>query len=260
MMWRFLLSAFTILILAGCISYTSQHLNTGVLLDPGQRSNIFAVSSEQGYTCKGEYRPNHDGFNTCYADSLYGHYATVTVPHISYIWRLGVRHQWGPFTGVDIGWQLEFPGTLDFDARFGLRHPSEVAWKHSISLGWGIGNWADNSWFAEYAWSYPLRYSMLFYINARETYLATLLADLRPAKGSGRDNFFGHQRRFLHQLSAGIKLGPIDVFLLPDYVHLNGFISYPRLLLDGGLPDRDMMREGYSMVNWRFNLGLEWQQ
>jgi len=262
------LATVAILSLTGCLSHTTQHFNTGIILEPGEQVDMLAIAYADAYICNGEMVRNQSKFQRCvqdtsYFDADYGyaHYEKVTMPHGSSIWRLGIRKDWGPFTGVDIGWQMEFPGTLDFDARFGLPRPDSVLWHHSISAGWGIGNWADNSWFLEYAWSYPITANTLFYASFRETYLATQFLDLRITDNNRDDDLFGHSRRFLHQASTGLRLGRFGgAFFVPDYFHFNLYTGYPNLMMFGPVADQVMLDQGYPPVDIIFSVGLEWRE
>lgn len=142
-------------------------------------------------------------------------------------WRLGVRGAWGPLTGVDMGWKVEAPtgpATLELDTRFGLPLPSGFDdWSHSLSLGWGIGAWADNSWFGEYALSRTFgRYHP--FLNTRLTYLATQISDLRVRS---KFNHFDSYRRWVGQGVMGGEIVLPDLPVLPNRIAPTLVLTYP---------------------------------
>ncbi len=142
-------------------------------------------------------------------------------------WRLGVREKWGPLTGVDLGWKLEAPtgpATLELDTRLGLPLPAGFShWSHSLSLGWGIGAWADNSLFSEYALSRALGNYHPF-VNARLTYLATQPSDLAVRQTFNR---FDTYRRWVGQGMLGCEIILPDILLLPRRILPTVGLAYP---------------------------------
>lgn len=173
--------------------------------------------------------------------------------NVSMGWRLGVRNAWGPFTGVDIGWRLEAPtgpATLEFDARFGLPLPVLMArWNHAASLGWGIGAWADNSLFAEYAFGMATGRLRPFG-NTRVTYLASQPMDLAVSSGF---TDFTRYRRWVAQANVGLEWILPDWPLLPQRLLPTLSLAYPALpfFMDTG----HLQAEG---VDIRLALGASW--
>ncbi|MEO7424258.1 MAG: hypothetical protein ABI036_03665, partial [Fibrobacteria bacterium] len=174
----------------GCL-YTTHHFNSGRLLEPGKTAVTFGVGTQQVYTesCPdGYYNDIREGNRLCRPDAyggpvdqgeilLYDTNAirpdleTMSIPKLSLSYRLGVRGQWGPFTGVELGWLVEAPtnpGTVEFDVKLGLPLDKRFRAHHSLSAGWGVGMWADNSYFLEYAASRDLGAHSL-YSNYRFT-------------------------------------------------------------------------------------------
>jgi len=259
----------TALLLGGCLSTTSQHLNTGRIIAPGVTEDTWSLSYGKIVQCKGEMVRDGDGYMVCRPNEMDWHYdpssrqySIESIPMVSTSWRLGVREKWGPLTGVDLGWALEILGTLEFDGRFGLPTPSTTpSWKHNFALGWGIGNWADNTLYAEYASSWQASSSILFFGNFRESWLSTQLLELEVAESS--DDNMQHiellksHRRFVHQLTMGSRLGPYEVRFLPDYYTFAMHLTAPVIFYGGGDP-YSIDARSFPWYNAQFSLGFIW--
>lgn len=295
-------AAFVVLFLQGCL-YTSHHLNTARLVEPGKTrwefgagtqrvaetacSDDAALQSYLGLKNKAQTIPHlsrdwiddnvfsysikdHQGRPACevqyYAGndtvthravSLVDTFATDSRfsiwPNFSIAWRLGVREVWGPFTGVDIGWRVEAPtgpATLEFDTRFGLPLPASMArWNHAVSLGWGIGAWADNSLFAEYAFGQETGRLRPFG-NTRLTYLASQPMDITVNHGF---TTFTRYRRWIGQANIGLEWVLPDLPLLPQRILPSLALAMPALPFY--LDDGHFHAEG---VDLRFVLGASW--
>jgi hypothetical protein len=185
------------------------------------------------------------------ADSVRrGTRAVETTPKLSLAYRLGVRKQWGPLTGIEIGWSLEAPtnpATLEFDAKAGL--PAPAAWKvsHSLSAGWGVGAWADNTWFAEYAASRSFGRQALFG-SYRFSYLATQPNDLDSSFSVFR--FVTHPR-MSHQVSLGWFQPLPDLPVFPDYL-------VPELTATAPVFAVGVRSAPPPALDFNFNLGFGW--
>lgn len=257
------------LALGGCLSSTTQHLNTGRTLAPGVTEDTWTVSYGKMATCEGDLKRNADGYMVCRPDETKWdydptakQYSLSSIPMVSTSWRLGVREKWGPLTGVDLGWALEIPGTLEFDGRFGLPVPGDhPKWRHNVALGWGIGNWADNTWYAEYASSWQASEKTLLFGNFRESWLSTQLAELEivdiDEDEAEHVELLKSHRRFLHQLALGTKLGPTGMDWLPDYYTFALHLTAPVILYGGGEP-YSLDAESFPWYNAQFSLGLIW--
>lgn len=256
--------------LSGCL-YTTHHFNTGRLLEPGQTAVTFGyghaplfsadcanrndevVTDSTGTRCRDVNRGFGDNTiqqDTTSRDPLL---TRQTVPKGSFGYRLGVRGPWGPFTGVEMGWQFEVPTnpmSIEFDMKLGLPVPAgHPALHHSLSAGWIIGMWADNSWFSEYAASRAFGEHAL-YGNYRVTYLATQPLEVSRFAAKGH---FGNSNRFAHQASLGFYWKIPEIFLIPDYFTpqvtvtapvVPPFNSVPKTLLDD--------------YEWNVNFGFGW--
>jgi hypothetical protein len=178
-------------------------------------------------------------------------------------WRLGVRKAWGPLTGVDLGWRLEAPtgpATLEFDARFGLPTPEILpAWNHSLSMGWGIGAWADNTVFTEYALGRGQGTFLPFirpFVNTRLTYLATQPSDFTA---SNSYQGFPSYRRWIGQASLGSEFVLPDIFLVPRRILSEATLTYPGLPGITGLSsETSPMHTASTGLNLGWSLGLSW--
>ena len=246
--WRGILAVLALIALSslftGCL-YTTHHFNSGRILEPGQTAVTIGYGVARIYEqgCPDDWnRPVGDS-NTTHCERyventpfssvrdsvmIRQRVTSYPVPKLSLGYRLGVRGPWGPFTGVEMGWHLEAPtnpGTIEFDLKFGLPLPRPLIAKfhHSLTGGWGVGNWADNSWFLEYAASRDLgRHS--FYGNYRYTRLATQAPEINESAEAWK---FESQTGHSHQAALGFFLRLPDIFLIPDYVTPQAILTFP---------------------------------
>lgn len=256
--------------LTGCL-YTTHHFNSGRILDPGQtavtfgygRARIYEQGCPDGWGRPfGDSNSTHceryiynDPFNSVRDSVLIRQRVTsLAIPKFSIGYRLGVRGPWGPLTGVEMGWHLEAvtnPGTIEFDLKFGLPLPHRLIAKHhhSVSAGWGVGMWADNSWFLEYAASRDLgRHSV--YGNYRYTWLATQPSEIDESFETWKfESHMGHA----HQAGLGIYLRLPDIFLIPDYITPQANITFPVKA-----PFVKVDAELMDPVLLNYNLGFGW--
>lgn len=246
------------LALTGCLSSTLQHTNTGKVLTPGVTESRYGLATNRVYNCD-DY---NEDTKKCERTSGIDFYQ----PAIS--WRLGVREKWGPLTGVDIGWAIEFPGTLEFDSRFGLPTNSND-WQHNMAVGWGIGNWADNTWYSEYAVSintvnfgktdWDSSAHLTLWANYRLSWMATLLLDLEmnDLENDEDPSVFKSDKRFLNQWSTGIRLGPFKNYFLPSVFEFGYHIYSPTYMLTGSyLKDSQKPLPNYGSA---FSIGFTWR-
>lgn len=226
-------------------------MEDGTILQPGKSDFSLAVGSvpRPTYVCDEAYwsSPDRDsnGVYQCekydYSSLSYGssritrtpaRFVVEREPHLALNWRLGALGPFGPFAGLEVGMQTEFltaPISQEFDVALGLPG-SDSTVAHAVSVGWGIGMWADNSWFVQYAASRAIGRWRMFG-SARSTLQASVdQSDI----GSGR---FQSSRSWDFQVAAGAKYRLTEVFLLPDWVGVGGTLDlgnqgYPSFELD----------------------------
>lgn len=255
--------------LSGCL-YTTHHFNSGRLLEAGRTSlalgagrsrtvdygcpdgnwNSFIYESEDstgsrclrwrdGYAMPDTLSYVH-GWNAAWKGSLG--------------YRLGVHGPFGPFAGAEIGLHLEAPtnpATAEFDVKVGLPVPGNRPYHHSLSAGFGIGAWADNSYFCEYALSRAFGASDLF-VNYRATYLATQITYLKGAEDKRR---FDSRQRFINQASAGFYWRLPDIPVLPDFAVPLVILTYPLAPTGEDKPPPEYLLDDHV---WDFGFGIGW--
>jgi hypothetical protein len=266
-------------LLTGCL-YTTHHFNTGRLLEPGETSltlgagpfhsldygcpdvpnGVFYEGIDESTDSTGthcmRYRSVFDsaGNTVGRTDSVPHAHAWKSTLKASLGYRLGVHGPFGPFAGAEIGLHLEGPtnpASAEFDVKVGLPMPQGRPFHHSLSGGVGIGAWADNSYFGEYALSRAFGASDLF-VDYRATYLASQLSDL---KGSESRLHFGTRRRLIHQASLGFLWALPDVPVLPDFVVPLVVLTYPLAPVGTDTPPPDYLLDDHA---WDFSIGMGW--
>lgn len=262
------------LVLGGCL-YTSHHFNSGRILEPGNTAVTLGYGSfkmrdlgcdeGQGYSAYADtsgvercLRPDFSGSGAG-MDTADPVLSVLKIPRFSLGYRLGVRGAWGPFTGVELGWHLEVPtnpGTAEFDLKLGLPAPPAFRLFHSVSGGWGVGMWADNSFFGEYAASRAFGRggggdAHALYANYRLTRLAT-----QPGEVFGTDSLAGrflHKRRWAQQAGLGFHCRLPDLVILPDFVSPQVTVSTPWVPgLDDAPPEESFLLDVNFGFGWRF--------
>ncbi len=169
-------------------------------------------------------------------------------------YRLGMSGPRGFITGTEIGLHLEAPTNPvsgEFDLKIGLPVPGGRPYHHSLSAGWGIGIWADNSYFLEYAVSRALGGSDLF-AAYRGTNLATQIADLGSSQGDRR---FKTKRRLIHQATVGFSLALPAIPVIPDFLAPMAVLTYPLAPFSSSrVPDHVL-----DDHLWDLSLGMGWR-
>ncbi len=255
-------------LLSGCL-YTTHHFNSGRILEPGQTAVTMGYGNTPTYTTGCSLPNSHmyeDSAGVSHCQQWMSEAEGVpldsvdrdpivrkgSVPKVSFGYRLGVRGPWGPFTGLEMGWQLEVPTnpmSAEFDLKFGLPFPGHPAFRHSLSAGWIVGMWADNSWFSEYAVSRAFGGSAL-YGNYRLTYLATQSQDLETSLEKW--HFQSHQQ-FIHQAAVGFYWKLPDIVLLPDFLSPQVIATFPVVP-----PFNTVPKSLLDDYEWNLNFGFGW--
>ncbi len=248
-------------------------MEDGTVLAPGRSDFSIAVGSvpRTTYDCGQGYMGRdtsgriaceewHSGYS--YQDGRYNstwgytysepRVGIETEPHFAMNWKLGVLGPFGPFTGMQVGMQMEAataPITQEFHVAIGLPG-SDSTVAHSLAAGWGVGMWTDNSWFLQYAASRKFGACRVF---------GSLRGSLQPSVntmdiGSGK---FKSDRSWDFQAAAGFKVPLGDVVVLPDWVGLGATLD----LAHSGYPsfDTDDLRQesGIGMA-WALAMGWNW--
>lgn len=261
-------------LLSGCL-YSTHHFNTGRLLEPGRTSFTVGGGMMKSfrYGCDEESGSYEDGDSTrrfCVEhtqenDFQSGQWTQRTdtteqrkfpssAPKGSLGYRLGMSGPRGFITGAEIGLHLEAPTNPvsgEFDLKIGLPVPGGRPYHHSLSGGWGIGIWADNSYFLEYALSRAFGGSDLF-ASYRGTRLATQIADLG---GSENDRRFKSKRRLIHQATFGFSWALPAIPVIPDFIVPMAVLSYPLApFSESKVPD--LILDDHL---WDMSLGMGWR-
>lgn len=266
-MKRFLCPVLAVYLLSGCL-YTTHHFNSGRILEPGETAVALGLglTSIYGVECsddKAYYYTDSTGAhcrqdiynsNGQSNDSVLSNPVLMVMksPKVSLGYRLGVRGAWGPFTGVELGWQLEAPTnpmSVEFDVKFGLPYFGLPAFRHSLSAGWIVGMWADNSWFLEYAGSHSFRVNAI-YGNYRMTRLATQPLDLEASLEKWH---FQSRTQIVHQAVLGFYWKMPAIVLLPDYLAPQAIATFPVVASFEPVPK--------SLLNpyqWEINVAFGW--
>ncbi|MEO7424004.1 MAG: hypothetical protein ABI036_02390 [Fibrobacteria bacterium] len=267
------------LLLNGCL-YTTHHFNTGRLLEPGHSAVTlgYGRSSTVGYGCpdgldiydysdstglhcerynpffgegmqgQGEDRAQSQGPDTLQPESK-----SSPISNGSIGYRLGIHDRFGPFTGAEIGLHLEAPtnpASAEFDLKLGLPLPQGIPYHHSLSAGWGIGAWADNSWFLEYAASRAFGGSDLF-VNYRADYLSTQVGEITSKKVK---NTFRRHPRWIHQAAFGFRWALPKIAVVPDFLIPQIGLNYPQ----APVGESDVPAFVLDDRMWSFALGMGW--
>jgi hypothetical protein len=262
------------LLLSGCL-YTSHHFNSGRTLDPGNTAVTLGAGKIKLFERSCNYhegfydfqdslgvlhcvRARWDGTGGLPGDTVAPTLIESNLPKISLGYRLGVRKQWGPFTGVELGWQLEAPtnpGSAEFDLKLGLPGSGRGRFHHSFSGGWIVGMWSDNSFFGEYAASRafgPGDSAHALYASYRFTRLATQPDDVF-SDSSGRSLRFGKRTRNTHQATVGFHWRLPALPVLPDFLSPQATISVPWVAALGGVKPEDALLLDINLgFGWRF--------
>lgn len=172
--------------------------------------------------------------------------------HVALNWKLGVLGAFGPFTGMQVGMQTEFataPVTQEFHVAIGLPG-SDSSVAHSLAAGWGVGMWADNSWFLQYAASRRFGICRVF---------GSLRGTLQPSMTAmdidkGR---FESDRSWDLQAAVGAKVPLGRVAVLPDWIGLGATVD----LMHAGYPSLDaddLGQESGMGTAWALAMGWNW--
>jgi hypothetical protein len=257
--------------LTGCL-YTVQRFNDGTILPPGASDVTLGIGGTSTWSvdCPDGY---YESGSDCVRYRYTGYYSNPNPPRydttkpqltespltqVHLGWRLGVRKEWGPFTGAEIGWNLDVPtepATMEFYGRLGLPGFSDTSVAHSITAGWGIGAWVDNSWWLEYSISRrlgPLRP----WIGGRALLQGTRFSELSTDDGDALVS----NRHLIWQGFGGASLSLGEIPVIPDWIAVEGTWTTPGvrsgLTSDKALRYRIADKNDFGVhvgFGWRFN-------
>ena len=238
-------------VLSGCL-YSVHHFNTGETLGAGKSEATLGAGRQPLWSCSpappdtGSVRLacNEDGSGTEKVSESFLFKGSVD-------YRLGIKNNLGPFPGVELEWHVEGPSnpaTMEFGLNLGL--PSPTSFRHKLGAGWGIGAWADNSFYLEYALSKNWGRTLAFG-NARVTWLATQIGDVMSQNFA--DPLPSRQRLVL-QSGLGLRFRLPNWKVVPDFVIPQVNLTWPQV------PSGDQSFRGQDIppLQWDANLGLGW--
>lgn len=240
--------------LSGCL-YSTHQYHTGLLLPQGRTQATFGAGRQPLWRCESS-TPDTTGAQAqkaCNEDENRTEKVSPTgVFKGSVDYRLGVRDSWGPFPGVELQWHLEVPtnpASMEFTLNLGLPIRS-AAFRHMLGAGWGIGAWADNSYFLHYALSRDMAGGRIFG-NIRATWLATQIGEVM---GGDFAMPFPSDQHIVFQSGAGYLYRLPDWPVAPDF--LIPFVNLTLPAIPGG--DKKFRRQDIPLLQADASLGVGW--
>lgn len=225
-------------------------------MNAGHSQATFGVGRQPVWNC---HRDAGDSANTklaCADGSERAKNAGETVQHTtwpkgSFHYRLGLRDNWGPFPAIEMEWHFEVPtnpATMEFGLNFALPGPSFM--HHKLGGGWGVGAWADDSFFAEYAISLISGQHLLF-TNFRATWLATQIGDVL---GEDFAKPFPRNQHFVFQTAYGLFYRLPDWPVVPDFIIPSLNLTLPSVPAG----EQKFKPSDIPTLQWDINVGLGW--
>lgn len=246
--------------LSGCL-YSTHNFAAGRILPEGRGEATLGVGQQPVWSCEQIAPDTADLERACNEDGLGAELADRgDMPKGSLGYRLGIHDAWGPFPGLELRWHLEAPtnpATMEFGLNLGLPTGATAAatadpsgFRHALGAGWGIGAWADKTFYAEYAASRRIG-PPLFFGNVRVTYLATQIGEVL---GEDFAKPFPSNQHWVFQgtLGAAIPVGRWP--LLPDFVIPAFSLTLPQIPAGR----REFRPDDIPLMQWDATLGLGW--
>jgi hypothetical protein len=239
------------MILSGCL-YSTHHFHTGVLLPAGKSQTNLGAGRQPLWRCSRS--PSDTAASELACNEMGSGSEKVSKSEIfkgSLNYRLGVRDNWGPFPGVEMEWNLEVPtnpATMEFALNLAL--PSGSSFHHKLGAGWGVGAWADNSLFAEYALSKSLG-RPVFFGNLRTTWLATQIGDVL---GEDFAKPFPSNQHFVFQTGFGFQFRFPDWKVAPDFIIPQLSVTLPTVPAG----EQKFLPDDIPLLQWDASLGIGW--
>jgi len=138
-------------------------------------------------------------------------------------------HLEGPYQLNAKNVSLEYigPVLLEFDGRFGFKDKpiGEGLLHHNLGIGWTIGPWIDNGWYAEYAagWEYQW---VIPYANFRTEWLATDFSSIDSLTESYSPYNY-EKRSWTTRTAIGISMRIPHWWITPDFIVPEIAVIYP---------------------------------
>jgi len=241
--YKYLLIISVLFCINNCL-YTSHNYNTGKIQKEGHLGTTLGLGSQSifEYNCDSEGKKDiiysklviEEEKPTCYNHGIDSNYNTSptpsysTIPDISYGMNLGIKDKLGVFPGLEMGVLLQAPtapASLDFYIKLGMPTITNSLFKHAISTGFGMGVWVDNTYFLEYAASFP-KGKHLFYGSMRSIILATQINDnelhsykIRGVEVNQKENpLKNSKRRFVQIINVGYQYKLPEIIVVPDFI------------------------------------------
>jgi hypothetical protein len=242
---------FSTIFLTGCL-YSVHHFHTGNLLPAGKSQTTLGLGREPLWRCENASTDTSLTKKACNEDGTNREKIVRSeVFQGSLDYRLGIKDSFGPFPGFEIQWHLEAPtnpATMEFALNLAL--PASPSYHHKIGGGWGIGAWANNSLFMEYAISRQLGIPR-FFGNIRVTYLATQIDEVL------RDDFskaLPQDQILVLQSGMGAFFQLPKMIILPDFLIPQINLTLPQVPFG----DQKFRRQDIPLMQWNMNFGLGW--
>ncbi len=205
---------------------TTHSFNHGKLLNPGEGLFSYGMGNKTTQVPTEEekrYYYNGDYHYESVHDTISIRWRTYSLDY-----RLGFLSKYPFGKGMEIGLNMEWaystnfrylvdgPPTLEFSGRFGFSNFEFLGGllHHNMDLGWGIGYWVDNSWYAGYAAGLEFA-NVIPYGGVRCIYSAT---DALEKSTMDSTFFVSHDRSWLFRYTLGVSIKVPRTIILPDYV------------------------------------------
>lgn len=209
----------------GCL-YSVQHFNHGKTVQAGDLELQVSAGIEnvQNWSCQDMHKVYHG--DTWYGCESYDYTSldfvkdTIVDPVESidnqfvfaFSYRHGLMDSLWIFPGLDMGLMSEIHEDemlLEYDVRVGMPVFSGwEQWHHSISVGWIIGWWVNNSWFVEYAISRKF-YSALYLFGSYRALSLSKEFDGPPDLNWHESIDPEGAKKIGHQASLGLRYEPL---------------------------------------------------
>ncbi len=216
----------------------------------GKSQATLGMGRQRLWTCDHYQNESSDANHAC-TDSSGESISHGQIFKGSLDYKLGVKDSWGPFPGAEIEWHLEAPtnpASMEFSLYLAM--PAGKTFGHKMGAGWGIGAWADNSFFMEYAASKSMG-RPTFFGNVRATYLATQIGQVL---GDDFSKPLPSNQILVLQAGFGLSYRLPNWIIIPDFIIPQFNVTLPQV--PSG--ERMFRREDIPLAQWDLNFGFGW--